>query len=100
MEASRFSTPSNVRSPLRGGVMASSTGSFFRWPPSRMFLMLILMISASLSWKWSRCGTAGWRSRGPSPPTECGKGEAKIQCLIGADAGVPPYREWERRGRM
>ena len=49
MEASRFSTPKRVRSPLRGGVMASSTGSFLRRLPSRTFLMLIFMISAS-SW--------------------------------------------------
>ena len=64
MEASRFSTPRRVRSPLRGGVISNRTGAFFRLPPRKMLLMLILMISASLSSKWWCRGTGDRRRTG------------------------------------
>ena len=40
MDWSRFSTPSRVRSPVLGGVTASSTGLFLSWssPNSRFFV--------------------------------------------------------------
>ena len=50
MDWSRFSTPSRVRSPVRWGVTASSTGGFWACrSPRRMFLTLILIPYASLS---------------------------------------------------
>ena len=76
MEASRFSTPSNVRSPLRGGVMAKSTGSFLRRLPSRMFLMLIF-----ISFRLLVVEMVAWQDRQPA--------------VLGA---IAPIRVWERNG--
>ena len=50
MDWSRFSTPSSVLSPVRGGVTAKSTGGFFAcFSPNSNFLTLVFTLFASLS---------------------------------------------------